>query len=74
MNVISGHLFIKEESKFYVELLEIITGLYKKNIISFEQKLKLKKLIICKSPKLLNIYKYFSNDNENFIKKLKAII
>ena len=74
MHVSSGHLFIKEESKFYVELLEVIIELYKKNKISFEQKLKLKKLIICKSPKILNIYKYFSNDNENFIKKLKEII
>ena len=74
LHVSSGHLFIKEESKFYAELLEIIIELYKNNKISFEQKLKLKKLIICKSPKILNIYKYFSNDNENFIKKLKAII
>ena len=74
LHVSSGHLFIKEESKFYAELLEIIIELYKKNKISFEQKLKLKKLIICKSPKILNIYKYFSNDNENFIKKLKEII
>lgn len=74
LHVSSGHLFIKEESKFYAELLEIIIELYKKNIITFEQKLKLKKLIICKSPKILHIYKYFSNDNENFIKKLKTII
>ena len=74
LHVSSSHLFIKEESKFYAELLEIIIELYKKNKISFEQKLKLKKLVICKSPKILNIYKYFSNDNENFIKKLKEII
>ena len=74
LHVSSGHLNIKEESKFYAELLEIIIELYKKNKINYEQKLKLKKLIICKSPKILNVYKYYINDNENFIKKLKEIL
>ena len=73
----SGHLFMREESKMYTELLEIIKELYKKNKINMEQKLKLKKLIICKSPKILNIYKSFNNDDDEddeLINKLKEII
>ena len=69
----SCHLFMKEESKMYTELLEIIIELYRENKINIEQKLKLKKLIICKSPKILNVYKSFSQDDD-FIIKLKEII
>ena len=74
MHVSSGHLFMKEESKIYAELLEIIIELYRKQIITIEQKLKLKKLIICKSPKILNVYYLYNHDNEKLIKELKDII
>ena len=74
MHVSSGHLFMKDDSKMYTELLEIIIELYKGKKINEDQKLKLKKLIICKSPKILNVYKFFNHDNEKFIKELKEII
>ena len=70
----SGHLFIKEESKRYAELLEIIIELFKDQKINLEEKLKLKKLIICKSPKILNVYKFYNHEDENFVIKLKEII
>jgi hypothetical protein len=70
----SGHLFISNESKMYTDLFEIIIELYKSKKISLEQKLKLKKLIICKNPQILNVYKYFNVDNEKFVKQLKKII
>ena len=63
-----------KESKMYTELFEIIIDLFKKGTITKEQKIKLKKLIICKSPKVLNIYKSFNHDNEKLIKELKEII
>ena len=74
MHVSSGHLFMKEESKRYAELLEIIIELYKNQKINFEEKLKLKKLIICKSQKILNIYKLYHHEDINFVIKLKEII
>ena len=70
----SGHLFISNESKMYADLFEIIIELYKSKKISLEQKLKLKKLIICKNPQILSVYKYFNVDNEKFVKQLKKII
>jgi chromatin segregation and condensation protein Rec8/ScpA/Scc1 (kleisin family) len=70
----SRHLFISNESKMYADLFEIIIELYKSKKISLEQKLKLKKLIICKNPQILSVYKYFDVDNEKFIKQLKKII
>jgi hypothetical protein len=70
----SGHLFISNESKMYADLFEIIIELYKSKKISLEQKLKLKKLIICKNPQILSVYKYFNVDNEKFIKQLKKVI
>ena len=39
-----------------------------------EQKIKLKKLTVCKSPKILNIYNYYNNDNERFLNELKQIV
>ena len=69
-----GHLFISNESKMYADLFEIIIELYKSKKISLEQKLKLKKLIICKNPQILSVYKYFDVDNEKFVKQLKKII
>ena len=74
LHVSSGHLFMKEESKRYAELFEIIIELYKNQQINLEEKLKLKKLIICKSPKILNIYKFYHHEDENFVIKLKEII
>ena len=70
----SRHLFISNESKMYADLFEIIIELYKSKKISLEQKLKLKKLIICKNPQILSVYKYFDVDNEKFVKQLKKII
>ena len=70
----SRHLFISNESKMYADLFEIIIELYKNKKISLEQKLKLKKLIICKNPQILSVYKYFDVDNEKFVKQLKKII
>ena len=70
----SGHLFISNESKMYTDLFEIIIELYKSKKISLEQKLKLKKLIICKNPQILSVYKFFNVDNEKFIKQLKKVI
>ena len=70
----TGQLFKKEESKKYADLLEIIIELYKFKKINLEQKLKLKRLIICKSPKILNVYKFFNTDNEKFVIELKKII
>ena len=70
----SGHLFISNESKMYTDLFEIIIELYKNKKISLEQKLKLKKLIICKNPQILSVYKFFNVDNEKFIKQLKKVI
>jgi len=70
----SGHLFISNESKMYADLFEIIIELYKCKKITLEQKLKLKKLIICKNPQILNVHKYFDVDNEKFVKELKKII
>jgi hypothetical protein len=70
----SGHLFISNESKMYADLFEIIIELYKSKKISLEQKLKLKKLIICKNPQILSVYKFFNVDNEKFIKQLKKVI
>ena len=74
LHVSSGHLFMKEESKMYTELLELIIELYNVNKINFEQKLKLKKLIICKSPKILNVFKSFNKDDVVFVQKLKELI
>ncbi len=70
----SGHLFMKEELKIYTELLELITELYNENKINSEQKLKLKKLIIIKSPKILSVYKLFNQNDEIFIQKLKELV
>ena len=70
----TGHLFIKEESKKYADLLEIIIELYKNDKISLEQKLKLKKMVISKSSNILKIYNLFNHDNEKFLFELKKLI
>ena len=71
----SGHLFFREESKKYAELLEIIIELYKNDKISLEQKLKLKRLVISKSSKILKVYNHhFNYDNEKFLFELKKLV
>ena len=71
----SGHLFLREESKKYAELLEIIIELYKNDKISLEQKLKLKRLVISKSSKILKVYNHhFNCDKETFLFELKKLI
>lgn len=71
----SGHLFFREESKKYAELLEIIIELYNNDKISLEQKLKLKRLVISKSSKILKVYiHHFNYDNKKFLFTLKKLV
>ena len=75
MNECSEKMVIKEDSKMYADLLEIIFELYKNKKITYEQKVKLKKLIIKKCPKILKVYKSFHNiDNEKLIEGLKELV
>ena len=75
MNECSEKIVINEDSKMYADLLEIIFELYKNKKISYEQKVKLKKLIIKKCPKILNVYKSFKDvDNAKLIKGLKELV
>ena len=74
LHVSSGHLYMKEESNMYADLLEIISEFYKNDKITVEQKIKFKKLIICKSPKILNVYKFFRYNKEEFLTELKKLI
>lgn len=71
----SEKIVINEDSKMYADLLEIIYELYKNKKINYEQKVKLKKLIIQKCPKILHVYKCFQNvDSEKLINGLKELI
>lgn len=74
LHVSSGHLYMKEESNMYADLLEIISEFYKNEKITVEQKIKFKKLIICKSPKILNVYKFFRHNKEEFLNELTKLI
>ena len=75
MNECSEKIIVNEDSKMYADLLDIIFELYKNKKISYEQKVKLKKLIIKKCPKILNVYKKFQNiDNEKLIEGLKELV
>ena len=75
MNECSEKIIVNEDSKMYADLLEIIFELYKNKKISYEQKVKLKKLSIKKCPKILNVYKKFQNvDNEKLIEGLKELV
>ena len=75
MSECSEKKVINEDSKMYADLLEIIFELYKNKKITYEQKVKLKKLIIKKCPKILNVYKSFQNkDNEKLIDGLKQLV
>ena len=71
----SEKLILNEDSKMYADLLEIIYELYKNEKITYEQKVKLKKLIIKRCPKILNVYKSYQNiDNEKLIEELKELV
>jgi hypothetical protein len=71
----SEKVMINEDSKMYADLLEIIYELYQNGKITYEQKVKLKKLIIKKCPKILSIYKNFqSDDNEKLAEQLKELV
>ena len=71
----SEKLIVNEDSKMYADLLEIIYELYQKDKITSEQKLKLKKLIIIKCPKILSVYKKFQNlDSEKLTEELKELV
>ena len=71
----SEKVMINEDSKMYADLLEIIYELYQNGKITYEQKVKLKKLIIMKCPKILSIYKNFqSDDNEKLAEQLKELV
>ena len=71
----SEKIILNEDSKMYADLLEIIYELYKNEKITYEQKVKLKKLIIKKCPKILNVYKIYQNiDNEKLIEGLKELV
>jgi len=71
----SEKVLINEDSKMYADLLEVIYELYQNEKITYEQKVKLKKLIIMKCPKILNVYKNFQNvDNEKLAEQLKELV
>ena len=71
----SEKVLMNEDSKMYADLLEIIYELYQNEKITYEQKVKLKKLIIMKCPKILNVYKNFQNvDNEKLAEQLKELV
>ena len=63
-------------ANIYKVLLKNIKELYKKRNITSPQKVKLKRLIISKSPKLENVYySYYNNNNKNkFIEDLKKLL
>ena len=57
------------------KLLEDIYELYQNGKITYEQKVKLKKLIIIKCPKILSVYKKFQNiDSEKLTEELKDLV
>jgi len=75
MNECSEKIVINGDSKMYADLLEIIFELYKNKKITYEQKVKLKKLIFKKCPKILNVYKSFKDvDNAKLIEGLKELV
>ena len=71
----STNLKSSEEKIMLKNLLVFINDIFKKKIINSEQKLKIKQLIISKSPKLDQIYiLYYDCNKEKFIKELKNLI
>ena len=71
----STNLKSSKDKKMLKNLLSYINEIFKKDIINFEEKIKLKSLIISKYEKLENIYIiYFENNKDILIKELKKLI
>ena len=57
------------------DLLMYINNLFKKEIINYEEKIKLKKLIISKSEELENLYKiYYTNNKDKLEVEIKKLL
>lgn len=62
-------------SNMYKVILKNINEIYKKGEINSFQKIKLKQLIISKSPIIQNLYYYYCNNNINeYIEEIKKIL
>ena len=71
----STNLKTSKEKKIIKDLLVYVNDLYKKEIINYDEKLKLKVLIISKYKKLQNLYLiYYENNKDILIKELKKLI
>ena len=71
----STNLKTSKEKKIIKDLLVYVNDLYKKEIINYDEKLKLKVLIISKYAKLQNLYLiYYENNKDILIKELKKLI
>ena len=71
----SSNLKTSKEKKMIKDLLVYVNFLYKKEIINFDEKIKLKVLIISKCEKLQNLYLiYYENNKDILIKELKKLI
>lgn len=58
-----------QEKIMIKELLLYINNLFKKQIINYEEKIKLKQLVISKSEELENVYKKYYTNNKNKFKE-----
>ena len=57
------------------DLLLYINNIFKKEIINYEEKIKLKKLVISKSEELENLYKiYYTNNKDKLVEELKKLL
>ena len=64
----------EDEIKMYTDFLLLIKKLYKACLITAEEKIEIKKLIISKSEKLINFYKKeFNNIKDDCLKSANAI-
>ena len=64
--------FNNTNEKKYINLLEMINNIYRKNIINSEEKIRLKQLVIARSKKLENLYNNIYKNNfidENVLRK-----
>lgn len=69
------YLKISKEKIMYKDLLIFINNLFKKDLINFEEKIKLKELVIAKSSILDEIYtEYYENNKHLLITQLKNLI
>ena len=74
-NFSSHELKTRKEKEMLKNLLAFINNLFKKEIINYEEKKKLKQLIIIKSEKLENIYSvYYENKKDELIIELKKLL